>query len=106
MKSISIIQVIVFALVIALGVLAYNFQEFKTQQIKTNAKQDSATIDNRLYAQSVSAQISAVRENTEVLAKSVLYLDSCQQAKTIKQDRAERRGKFVGGLLKGLFPGL
>ena len=106
MKSISIINILVFALVIAFGVLAYNFQTFKTQQIWVDARQDSATLDNQLYTQSVSAEISGVRENTQVLAKSVLYLDSCQQAKSIKQDRAERRGKFLGGLLKGLIPGI
>lgn len=106
MKSISTLQVIVFALVISFGVLAYNFYTFKTQEIKINAKQDSVALDNQLYTQSVSSEIKTIRENTQVLAKSVLYLDSCQQAKTIKQDRAERRGKFLGGLLKGLFPGL
>ena len=40
------------------------------------------------------------------LATVSLYLDSCQQARTSRLDRAERRGRFVGGLLKGLFPGL
>jgi nitrogen fixation/metabolism regulation signal transduction histidine kinase len=51
-------------------------------------------------------RIDSLKAETEALAKTVIYLDSCQQAKTIKQDRAEKRGKFVGGLLKGLFPGL
>jgi hypothetical protein len=51
-------------------------------------------------------RIDSLKVETEALAKTVIYLDSCQQAKTIKQDKAERRGKFVGGLLKALFPGL
>lgn len=51
-------------------------------------------------------RIDSLKIETEALAKTVIYLDSCQNNKTIKQDRAERRGKFVGGLLKGLFPGL
>jgi hypothetical protein len=50
--------------------------------------------------------IDSLKIETEALAKTVIYLDSCQSNKTIKQDRAERRGRFVGGLLKGLFPGL
>jgi hypothetical protein len=106
MKSVSLTQVFVFALFIAFGVLAYNFQTYKTQQIEINAKQDSSILDNQLYAQTVSSEVRLAREHSAVLAKSVLYLDSCQQAKTTKQDRAERRGKFIGGLLKGLFPGL
>jgi hypothetical protein len=51
-------------------------------------------------------RIDSLKVETEALAKTVIYLDSCQNNKTQKQDRAERRGKFVGGLLKGLFPGL
>lgn len=51
-------------------------------------------------------RIDSLSAETQALAKTVIYLDSCQSSKTIKQDRAERRGKFVGGLLKGLFPGL
>lgn len=54
----------------------------------------------------VEGRIDSLKIETEALAKTVIYLDSCQSNKTIKQDRAERRGKFVGGLLKGLFPGL
>jgi hypothetical protein len=50
--------------------------------------------------------VDSLRLQVKGLGKSVLYLDSCQQNKTIKQDRAERRGKFVGGLLKSLIPGM
>ena len=50
--------------------------------------------------------VDSLRAQINGLAKTVIYLDSCQQAKSSKQDRAERRGKFVGGLLKGLFPGM
>ena len=48
----------------------------------------------------------SLRRQINALAKSVVYLDSCNQAKNHKQERAERRGRFVGGLLKGLFPGM
>jgi hypothetical protein len=50
--------------------------------------------------------IDSLRAQVKGLAKSVIYLDSCNQAKTNKQERAERRGRFVGGLLKSLFPGM
>ena len=42
----------------------------------------------------------------QVFAKSILYLDSCNQSKLTKVEKAERRGRFVGGLLRGLFPNL
>jgi hypothetical protein len=48
----------------------------------------------------------SLRRQINALAKSVIYIDSCNQAKNHKQERAERRGRFVGGLLKGLFPGM
>ena len=51
-------------------------------------------------------RIDSLKVETAALAKTIVYLDSCQQNKVVKQERAERRGKFVGGLLKGLFPGL
>ena len=54
----------------------------------------------------MEAEIDSLHIQNKALAKTALYLDSCNQQKTQKADRAERRGKFVGGLLKGLFPGL
>ena len=50
--------------------------------------------------------VDSIKVQIKGLGKSVIYLDSCQQNKTNKQDRAERRGKFVGGLLKSLIPGM
>ncbi len=54
----------------------------------------------------LEGSIDSLRAQSKGVAKSVMYLDSCNQAKNHKQERAERRGKFVGGLLKGLFPGM
>lgn len=54
----------------------------------------------------MEGEIDSLRIQSKALAKTALYLDSCNQNKAQKADRAERRGKFVGGLLKGLFPGL
>lgn len=52
------------------------------------------------------SRIDSLKAETEALAKTIIYLDSCQQSKAQRAEKAERRGKFVGGLLKGLFPGL
>jgi len=54
----------------------------------------------------MESELDSLRLQSKALAKTAIYLDSCQQNKAQKADRAERRGKFVGGLLKGLFPGL
>lgn len=54
----------------------------------------------------VECSIDSLRAQNKALAKSIVYLDSCNTAKNHKQERAERRGRFVGGLLKGLFPGM
>jgi len=42
----------------------------------------------------------------KVLALHAYHADSVSVIKQTKNDRAERRGKFLGGLLKTLIPGL
>lgn len=51
-------------------------------------------------------RIDSIKTSTQKVATAAIYLDSCQQAKASKSERAERRGKFVGGLLRGLIPGI
>lgn len=48
-------------------------------------------------------RLDSMRNASINLAKATIYLDSCQQSKNFKSERAERRGKFVGGLLRTLF---
>lgn len=55
---------------------------------------------------SITHRLDSVDLKLSRLARASIYLDSCQQARTARADRAERRGRFVGGLLRGLFPGL
>lgn len=57
----------------------------------------SATIENR---------IDSLQAQNKALAKTVIYLDSCQNEKLRKGEKAERTGRFVGGIIKGLFPAL
>jgi len=80
---------------------------------KTHKKIDEFITHTEAYAMGsvwaankLQARVDSLKLETQALAKTVIYLDSCQQAKTQKGERAERRGKFVGGLLKGLFPGM
>lgn len=54
----------------------------------------------------VETRIDSIKTQTKAVAESVIYVDSVATTKTGKAERAERRGRFVGGLLKGLIPGL
>lgn len=90
-------------LLLALG---YNYladqhlaEKTEVQLMQTNTIIDSS---NRLMAE----ELDSVNIRIDGLAQGLIYLDSCQQNRTAKTDRAERRGKFVGGLIKGLFPSL
>jgi hypothetical protein len=61
---------------------------------------------NNTKLDSVRHRLDSLNIQVNGLAHASIYLDSCQAARTHKSDRAERRGRFVGGLLKGLFPGI
>lgn len=52
----------------------------------------------------IEFEIDSLHKHIGKLATATVYLDSCQQQKVVKAERAERRGRFVGGLLKGLLP--
>jgi menaquinone-dependent protoporphyrinogen IX oxidase len=67
---------------------------------------DAFIIGSSIRLQKNEDTADSLRKQINALAKSVVYIDSCNQAKTLKQEKAERRGRFVGGLLKGLFPGM
>ena len=54
----------------------------------------------------MKSQMDSLKMNEKAMVKSIIYLDSLNQEKVSKAERAERRGRFVGGLLKGLLPHL
>lgn len=70
------------------------------------AQSEEWALGSSIRAARIESRIDSLNTETKALASTVIYLDSCQQQKAQKQDKAERRGRFVGGLLKGLFPGL
>jgi hypothetical protein len=106
MKSISFTHVALFVICIALGMFFYDTYQIKTTQQNIALKQELINSQLNQRLDSLEKAVNRANSNNAVLAKSVLYLDSCQQTKMVKQDKAERRGRFVGGLLKGLFPGI
>jgi hypothetical protein len=106
MGKITIHQVVTFAIFFALAVLNYNFYTFRKETIRVGKQSDSLKTELAIQNWNMKFQIDSLKLQNKVIAKNVLFLDSCQIMKTNKTDRAERRGKFVGGLLKGLFPAI
>lgn len=101
------LQIAFFVLVA--GFILFSFlsiSEIKKTTEKKYAEMDSANVMLTGYMIEISLRADTLKHNEQILTKSILYLDSCQQVKTSKTDRAERRGRFLGGLLKTIFPAL
>jgi hypothetical protein len=73
------------------------------QLIKANEELSAAAWIKNIRTEK---RIDSLNIETAALAKSVIYLDSCQSEKVRKGEKAERTGRFVGGIIKGLFPHL
>lgn len=106
MDKIEIKSVAIFALTIAFGVLAYNFFTFKEKCKDDLVRIETINVAILQQNNQLSDQVDSLQSTTKILAKSFLYIDSCNISRISKTDRAERRGRFLGGLLKGVLPGL
>lgn len=72
-------------------------------------KVDSLEIGNQLVLQSYCGNVETnARQDSaiEFLIYHAQHSDSVAIVKQTKGDRAEKRGKFLGGILKVLIPGL
>lgn len=92
--------------IIYIGGDLYTAQVAHRKLEKHITENDSWVMQSTTRLINVECSVDSLRMQTKGVAKSVIYLDSCNQTKTHKQERAERRGRFVGGLLKSLFPGM
>jgi hypothetical protein len=100
-------QVVIWAFAIVVCVATCIYQVVMINTLHHEIKcQDEVLAQNNNKIIEVKSSIDSLKAQNEVLCRSIIYLDSCQQIRTSKTDRAERRGKFVGGLLKGIFPSL
>jgi hypothetical protein len=104
-------RIVIAALVLVVAINYWlDFHESSKSEINLQRKTRLNRIQqDSLYSakfDSTRHRLDSVDLKLERLARASIYLDSCQQARTAKADRAERRGRFVGGLLRGLFPGL
>jgi hypothetical protein len=104
MKNINtLILLVISALII--GQIFYLTQlQFKVEA--QFVKYDSLSVSESNQLKGLELMQDSLVKTDIVLSKSIIYLDSCQSTKQSKAERAERRGKFVGGILKSLFPGL
>ena len=97
------------ALVMIVIAIAFNFyfdNQAYERDIKASKNLEEWSMGLTMRIVGMESQLDSMESATFKVAKATIYLDSCQAAKTTKSDRAERRGKFVGGLLRGLFPGI
>ena len=101
------LQIAFFVLVAGLTLFSFlSISEIKQTSEKQYAQLDSANVLLAGYVIELSLKTDSLKHNEQILSRSILYLDSCQQTKTNKAERAERRGRFLGGLLKTIFPAL
>lgn len=101
------LQIAFFVLVSGLTLFSFlTISEIKQTNEKQYAQLDSANVLLAGYMIELTYRVDSIEHHEQIFTKSILYLDSCQQIKATKSDRAERRGRFLGGLLKTIFPAL
>lgn len=99
-------RLILFLLSVAVGVNFFFDKKAFERDIESAAQLEEWNMALMTRIIQHDTKIDSLKASTQSLAKATIYLDSCQSNKSQKVERAERRGKFVGGLLRGLFPGL
>jgi len=93
-------------LAMGLGGIEYQIQSNIQKRTKIDQKVDSLMLVQSVRIQVLSNANDSLIHQIHDLALCVQYLDSVNLAKGPKSERAEKRGRFIGGLIKGLFPGL
>jgi hypothetical protein len=93
-------------LAMGLGGIEYQIQSNIQKRTKIDRKVDSLMLVQSVRIQVLSNANDSLKGKIKNLAICVQYLDSVHESKGYKTERAEKRGRFIGGLIKGLFPGL
>lgn len=91
---------------IAMGVNFYFDKQGFDRDVDAEQKLEQFNHGLLLKNTYLESRIDSLKEANAKIVKATIYIDSCQAAKVQKADRAERRGRFVGGLLRGLIPGI
>lgn len=93
-------------LAMGLGGLEYQIQSNIQKRSLIDQKVDSLVLNQSVRIQVLKNANDSLNLQIKNLALCVQYLDSINQAKGSRVERAEKRGRFIGGLIKGIFPGL
>ena len=99
-------------IVLFIAIIAYiGFDVYTAKQTHDRLQSYITQTDSMAYkllyrTANMQARVDSLKAQNKALAATIVYLDSCNQNKTFKTERAERRGRFLGGLIKGLFPKL
>lgn len=93
-------------LAMGLGGIEYQIQSNIQKRTKIDRKVDSLMLVQSVRIQVLQNNNDSINRRIQNLAICVQYLDSVHESKGFKTERAEKRGRFIGGLIKGLFPGL
>lgn len=104
--KVQVDRFILLIVAVAVGVNFYFDNKAFERDIEAAAQLEEWNMGLTSRIISNESKIDSLKTSTQNLAKATIYLDSCQSNKSQKAERAERRGKFVGGLLRGLFPGI
>jgi hypothetical protein len=91
-------------LAVGLGGIEYQIQSNIQKRTKIDRKVDSLMLVQSVRVQVLSNANDSLGHQIHDLALCVQYLDSVHESKGFKTERAEKRGRFIGGLIKGLFP--
>ena len=104
MKGQPSVWVVIVALLVYIGGDIYS-TNYADKKLQSSIDSSNAIAKAALFRVSaLEAGMDSIKAYQIAQVQAIVYLDSCQQQRTQKLDRAERRGKFVGGLIKTLFP--
>lgn len=104
--TIIIERLALLIMAIAIGVNFYFDHQGFDRDVKANEIMTDWYMGATIRIIHTEEGIDSLKKANVKLAKATMFLDSCQATQKSKTDRAERRGKFVGGLLRGLLPGI
>lgn len=99
-------RLIIALIAIAMGVNFYFDKQGFDRDVEAEQKLEQFNHQLLMKAIYHESRIDSLKEANAKIVKATIYIDSCQSSKVQKADRAERRGRFVGGLLRGLIPGI
>lgn len=100
------IVIVLVALFLGLAAIEQQIQSGIQKRSKIDRKVDSIMLVQSVRIQVLLNANDSLKSQIQDLALCVQYLDSVDRSKSNKSERAEKRGRFIGGLIKGIFPGL